>query len=79
MKENWANSDEDIEANLKWIEDRHQICASLYEKCPHPHCGRGWHGMPEGTPGNRDMNSLYGSHDRYCPGSHTFNSPTTET
>lgn len=42
---NWANSDEDIEANLNWIEERHQVSGRPYNKCPNRYCSREWHGV----------------------------------
>lgn len=70
-KVNWANSDEDIEANLNWIEERHQVSGRPYNKCPNRYCSREWHGVQVGTPGEGSV-VRSGSYDYYCPGSHMF-------
>jgi hypothetical protein len=49
-KVDWANKDEDIEAQLAYIEERYAARPITYaDPAIHcPTCYRGWHGMPEG-------------------------------
>jgi hypothetical protein len=68
---NWANSDEDIEANLQWIADRHKVAGGPYNRCPNTYCSREWHGEPKGTPGEGAVHRS-GSFGYYCPGSHKY-------
>lgn len=73
-KVNWANSDADIEANLKWIEDGGLLQQAEKHrgwKCPNPYCFRSWHGEEKGTPGENHI-SRSGSTDYFCPGSHKY-------
>lgn len=64
---NWANSDEDIEANLQWIEDRHQVAGAVYGNCTNPRCRRSWHGIAIEQVGENAL----GGYPK-CPGSHLY-------
>lgn len=68
-KVNWANSDEDIEANLQWIEDRHAVAGTAYGSCTNPLCRRPWHGIEIAQVGENAL----GGYPK-CSGSHMFDS-----
>jgi hypothetical protein len=72
-KVNWENDPADVEANIKWLEERYAASSGYpgqgWSPCPNAACRRPWHGEAHEQVGE---NALGGY--AKCPGSHMFDS-----